>query len=650
MRQRRAHNAIFQSQGDRHAVPPNDSQGHKLPRGKNMRLEYQITERRLLLVLLLVCAALLLLGSRMAQLQVMQHEHFTTLSDSNRMRLQPLPPTRGLIYDRNGVLLAGNLPSHRLEIVREQLADGFEATLEQLRSLVTIEPTDVDRFFRLSRNRAPYSGVPLRFNLSEDEVARLSVDLHRMAGVAIQADLTRYYPLGPQVAHTVGYVGRIDEREMQVIDTSQYAGSTHIGKTGIERSYEDLLRGRVGHQRVETNAQGRILRVLDKTPPVPGMNVYLSLDVRLQNHAKQALGEQSGAIVAIDPRNGEVLAFVSTPDYDPNLFVNGISHADYRALNTDPERPLFNRALLGAYPPGSTIKPMMSVAGMTMGVADQNRSVYCPGYFTLPGQSSRRFRDWLRTGHGMVNMTRAVAESCDVYYYQLALDMGIERLYEHLTQFGFSHRTGIDLVGERAGLIPSPEWKRRVHNQPWYTGETVIAGIGQGYMLTTPLQLAHATAALAMRGQRFRPRLLYATQGQNGQGYALTEAESLPPVGYDDQTGWRYINHSMIEVVHGRRGTARRIGQGLDYQIAGKTGTSQVFGLGQDEEYDAGRLPRHLHDHALFIAYAPADKPRIAIAAIVEHGGGGSSVAAPIVRQVLDGYFELWSETADLSE
>ncbi len=632
------------------AVATVDAKEPKLPRGRNIRVEHQLTKRRLVWVLVLACTALLLLGSRMAQLQVMQHEHFTTLSDGNRMRLQPLPPTRGLIFDRNGVLLAGNLPSHRLEITREQLEQSFDDTVQQLRDLVAIEPVDVDRFRRLSRNRAPYSGVPLRFNLSEDEVARLSVNLHRMPGVRIEADLTRHYPLGPQAVHTVGYVGRIDDREMQIIDVRQYAGSTHIGKTGIERSYEQLLHGRVGHQRVETNAQGRVLRVLDKTPPVPGMNLYLSLDIRLQQYAKEALGEQSGAVVAIDPRNGEVLAFVSTPDYDPNLFVNGISHTDYRALNTHPERPLFNRALLGAYPPGSTIKPMMSVAGFSTGVADHNRSVFCPGFFTLPGQSSRRFRDWLRTGHGTVNMVRAVAESCDVYYYQLALDMGIERMYEHLTQFGFSYTTGIDLVGERAGLIPSPEWKRRVHNQPWYTGETVIAGIGQGYMLTTPLQLAHATAALAMRGQRFRPRLLYATQGQNGRGYALTEPELLPPVGYDDPTGWRYINHSMIEVVHGRRGTARRIGQGLDYQIAGKTGTSQVFGLGQDEEYDAGRLPRHLHDHALFIAYAPADQPQIAIAAIVEHGGGGSSVAAPVVRQILDGYFRLWEQTADLSQ
>lgn len=613
-------------------------------------MENQLSGRRLLLIMLLASLALLLLVGRMAQLQVIQHDHFTTLSDSNRMRLQPLPPTRGLIYDRNGVLLAGNLPSHRLELVREQL-DGFDATLERLRERVAIEPVDVDRYRRLSRNRAPYSGVPLRFNLTEQEVASLSIELHQLPGVSIKADLMRYYPLGRQAVHTVGYVGRIDERELRMIDTSQYAGSTHIGKTGIERAYETRLHGRVGHQQVETNAQGRVLRVLDRTPPVPGKNLHLSIDIRLQSRAKQALGDHSGALVAIDPRNGEVLALVSMPDYDPNPFVNGIDYASYQALNTSRERPLFNRAVMGVYPPGSTIKPMMSVAGLAMGVSDPNRSVYCPGFFTLPGQSSsRRFRDWLRGGHGTVNLTRAVAESCDIYYYQLALDMGIDRMHEHLTQFGFGQPTGIDLLGERAGLIPSTEWKRRVHKQPWYAGETVIAGIGQGYMLTTPLQLAHATAALAMRGQRFQPRLLHATRDQNGRDYTLLEPVPLPAVDYDDATGWRYINHAMVEVVHGRRGTARRVGQGLNYRMEGKTGTAQVFSLGQDEEYDASRLARHLHDHALFVAYAPAERPRIAIAAIIEHGGGGSAVAAPIVRQVLDAYFQMLRDETGFPE
>lgn len=637
-----------QRQSDNPTSQLTDPRGRALPRGKDTRLEYRLTGRRLLVTLLIVCTALLILVGRMAQLQVIQHEHFTTLSESNRVRLQPLPPTRGLIFDRNGVLLAGNLPSHRLEVIREQ-QDDFKATVEKLRSLVTIEPVDVDRFRRLGRNRAPYSGVPLRFNLTDDEVARLSVELHRLPGVSIKADLMRHYPLGRQAVHTVGYVGRIDERELRMIDTSQYAASTHIGKTGIERAYEELLHGRVGHQQVETNAQGRVLRVLDKTPPVPGKNLYLSLDIRLQNHAKEALGDYSGAIVAIDPRNGEVLALVSMPDYDPNPFVNGIDYASYQALNTSGERPLFNRAVMGAYPPGSTIKPMMSVAGLSLGVTDPNRSVYCPGFFSLPGQS-RRFRDWLRGGHGTVNMTRAMAESCDVYYYQLALDMGIDRMNEHLSRFGLGQPTGIDLVGERAGLIPSTEWKRRVHNQPWYAGETVISGIGQGYVLTTPLQLAHATAALAMRGQRFQPRLLHATRGQNGRDYSLVEPVALPSVDYDDALGWRYINHSMVEVVHGRRGTARRIGEDLPYRMAGKTGTAQVFSLGQDEEYDADRLARHLHDHALFIAYAPEDRPRIAIAAIIEHGGGGSSVAAPIVRRVLDAYFQLGGDETGIPE
>ncbi len=613
-----------------------DARGRQVPRRKDAGLERSLYRRRLLAALVLILLAVAVLIGRMAKLQVLDHEHFTTLSEHNRVRLQPLTPTRGLIFDRNGVLLAENLPSHRLELVREQIED-LDATLEQLRTLVAIDDNDINRFKRLSRGRAPYSGVPLRFNLSTAEVARLAVELHRLPGVDISADLHRHYPLGRHAVHVVGYVGRIDEQELKIIDVGQYAGSSHIGKTGIERSHETALHGRVGHQQVETNAQGRVLRVLQKTSPVPGQNLYLTIDIRFQRAVEQALGDYTGAIVALEPSTGEVLALASQPGYDPNPFVNGIDHASYRALNSSPERPLFNRAVLGMYPPGSTIKPMMALIGLDSGVHTRNSSIYCPGFFAIPGQE-RRFRDWRRSGHGSVNLTRAVAESCDVYFYQLALDLGIERMNEQLARFGLGAPTGIDLVGERGGLIPSIEWKRRVHQQPWYAGETVIAGIGQGYMLTTPLQLAHATATVAMQGQRYQPRLLQARQDQASLQVEAEPPKPLTSMEIEQPLHWRYVIQSMDEVVHGRRGTARRIGETAPYRIAGKTGTAQVFSLAPDQEYDARTLDRRLHDHALFIAFAPLEDPQIALAVIVEHGGGGSSVAAPIARQVLDAY------------
>lgn len=613
-----------------------DTRGRQVRRGKDATVERQLFRRRLIVALLLTGLAVAVLIGRLAQLQVLEHEHFTTLSENNRVRLQPLPPTRGLIFDRNGVLLADNLPSHRLELVIEQI-EGLESTLARLRELVTISNADIERFRRLSRGRAPYSGVPLRFNLSEAELARLAVELHRMPGVDISADLTRHYPLGPHAVHAVGYVGRIDERELQTIDVAQYAGSTHIGKTGVERAYEEVLHGRVGHQQVETNARGRVLRILQKTSPVPGRNLHLTIDIEFQRAAARALGDYTGAVVALDPRNGEVLALVSRPGYDPNPFVNGIDYASYRALNTSPDRPLFNRAVLGMYPPGSTIKPMMGLIGLETGIHSRNSSVYCPGYFQLPGHE-RRYRDWRRGGHGTVNLTRSIAESCDVYYYQLALELGIDRMHEQLARFGLGVSTGIDLVGEKSGLVPSTEWKRRVHGQPWYAGETVIAGIGQGYMLTTPLQLAHATGVVAMQGQRARPRLLLARQAQGSRRIEPEPTSYHEPFAAREPLHWRYVIHAMDEVVHGRRGTARRIGADAPYRIAGKTGTAQVFSLAEDQEYDAEQLDRRLHDHALFIAFAPVEEPRIAVAVIVEHGGSGGAVAAPIARQILDAY------------
>lgn len=608
-----------------------------LKQSKDQRLESDLFNRRALVALGLVMCGLLGLAARMSYLQVINHEHFSTLSDNNRIRLRPLPPTRGLIYDRNGLLLADNLPSYRLEVTPEQI-DDLDQTLNELRQRISISDQDISRFRKL-KARTPNSSIPLRFNMNEQEVARLAVDLHRFPGVEIKAYLTRHYPLRGHAAHIVGYVARIDERELARIDASQYAGSTHIGKIGIERSYEDLLRGQVGYQQVETNAQGRVLRVLSQTPPTPGQNIYLSIDMRLQKVAEKALEGYNGALVAIDPRNGEVLAMASVPTYDPNPFVNGIDSATYNALNTSPDRPLFNRALRGVYPPGSTVKPAVGLAGLELGVFDRNHTVYCPGFYRLPGQD-HRFRDWKHSGHGSTNLDKAITESCDVYFYDLAANLGIERLYDYLDQFNLGRPTEIDLLGEKSGLLPSPEWKRKVHRQNWFVGETLIAGIGQGYMLATPLQLAQMTASLANRGKHFKPRLLHATQDPATQALALEPPRPLPNIPIKDRRNWDYTVAAMEHVIHASNGTAKKIAEGLTYRMAGKTGTAQVFSLGQDEKYDASKLAKKLHDHALFVAFAPADNPRIAVALIAEHGGGGSSTAAPIARRVIDTYLQ----------
>jgi penicillin-binding protein 2 len=435
--------------------------GEPLAREKDNTAESELFFRRALVVLFAVFLSFLAVAGRLVYLQVLNHERFTTLSESNRVRLQPLPPTRGFIYDRNGVLLADNLASYHLEITREQVKD-LDTTLAELRQRIELTDADVERYRKLARRAPPYTGVPLRFRLSDEEIARLAVDLYRLPGVDIKADLTRRYPLGPLAVHAIGYVGRIDENELRRLDPGQYSGSTHIGKTGVERSYEDLLRGHTGWQQVETNAEGRPLRVLSRTPPVPGQHIYLSIDMRLQAVAEKALEDYNGAIVAIDPRNGEILALASQPTYDPNPFVNGIDFASYRVLNTSKDRPLLNRALRGIYPPGSTIKPLMALAGLEYGEVNRYSGVFCPGFYRLPG-SSHKFRDWRRGGHGSVSMDRAIAQSCDVYFYNLAFNLGIDRIHEFLDRFHMGRPTGVDLPGEKGALLPSQEWKRRVH-------------------------------------------------------------------------------------------------------------------------------------------------------------------------------------------
>jgi penicillin-binding protein 2 len=603
---------------------------------KDYASETRLIQRRLMVAAIGVVVLLSIVLGRLYVLQVVDQEHFTTLSNSNRMRFKALPPTRGLIYDRNGVVLADNLPAYRLEIIREQV-DDLDATLARLGELVEISDSEIRRFRKASRRRRPFESVPLLLNLSDEEVARLAVNIHKFQGVEINARLTRYYPMGPLAVHALGYVGRIDEKDLNDLDESNYAGTSHIGKLGLEKYYERDLHGEVGLQRVEVNAAGRTLRVLEEQPPLPGNNLRLTIDAGLQILGEKLIGDERGALVALDPRNGEVLALVSMPNYDPNLFVNGISFKDYRELRESRDRPLFNRALTGQYPPGSTTKPLFGLAGLEYGVTTPAKKVFCPGYYQLP-IDERKYRDWKKTGHGPIRLSDAITESCDVYFYDLSYRLGIDRMSEFMFAYGFGKRSGIDTTGERPGLMPSREWKRRIRGQPWFPGETLITGIGQGAFSATPLQLASGIAALAMKGKRYKPHLVKSIEYVSDREERVIEPELLEDHKIRRPGNWKAVVKGMVNVVHGVRGTARKAGEGAVYTIAGKTGTAQVFGIKQDEEYDSEKIAKRLRDHALFVAFAPAEDPRIAVAVIVENGEHGGSVAAPIARAIMDAW------------
>jgi len=605
---------------------------------KDHFFESRLFMSRVIALVLFAGILLMVLLSRLWYLQVIEHEHFTTLSEDNRVKLQPIPPNRGLIYDRNGTLMAENLPSYRLEITPEQV-DDMGATLSALEDIIGIREIDRTRFEKLLNRKPGFEAIPLRFHLNDREVAQFSVNRHKFPGVEITAGLARHYPHGKIAAHALGYVSRIDEKALKSVDTSNYRGTTHVGKIGLEKAYESLLHGTVGYQQVETTAQGRVLRVLKRTSPVSGRNIYLTLDLQVQAAAERAFGDYSGSAVAINPNNGDILAMVSLPAYDPNAFVNGIDYADYAALRDNKREPLFNRTLRGQYPPGSTVKPFMGLAGLEQGITGRHSATYCPGFYTLPG-STRKYRDWKRKGHGTVNLHSAIVQSCDVYFYDLAGSLGIDRIHDYLSHFGFGKPTGIDIQGELSGLLPSKEWKRRRRDQPWFPGETVITGIGQGFFLVTPLQLATATATLAKNGLVMQPKIVHVEQEANSDELLPHQPELVETITVNNQDHWDAVINAMIDVVHSPRGTARRIGEDSPYRIAGKTGTAQVFGLKEDEEYDAETLERKLRDHALFVAFAPVDDPQIAVAVIVEHGGGGGSVAAPIARSIMDAYLQ----------
>ena len=603
---------------------------------KDSSRESRLMSLRAVNAAIIVAILTLVLVGRLVHLQVFKHQHFTTLSENNRVKIVPVAPTRGLIFDRQGEILAQNLPAYSLEVVPEVIED-VDTLIAQLREIIAITDTDEEEFLAALARKRRFEKVPLRLRLDDREVARFSVNRHRFPGVDIGARLTRNYPFGELGVHLVGYVGRISKRELDRIDQAGYRGTSHIGKTGIEASYEDWLHGKVGYQRVEANAQGRILRVLERHDPVPGRNLFLTMDAKLQRTAEVALGDENGAIVALDPMTGAVLAMASNPGFDPNLFVHGIGIESYRSLQRSPERPLFNRAVNGQYPPGSTIKPFLGLAGLERDISHTRGESWCPGWFKLPG-GKRRYRDWKKYGHGRIGLQGAIVRSCDVFFYELALALGIDRMHEYLSSFGFGQRTGIMLGGESRGLMPSRTWKRSNRGQAWFPGETVITGIGQGYMLATPLQLASATAAIATRGMRLRPKVVDRAVSPASGEIEEVEPETITTIESLDVSNWERIVEAMAGVVHGERGTARRINGEIAYRMAGKTGTAQVFSIGQNEEYDAAELDKKLHDHGLFIAFAPVEQPRIAVAVVVEHGGSGSAAAAPLARIVIDAY------------
>lgn len=595
--------------------------------------ESRLYNARLTIVAVAVLVLILMLFLRLAYLQVFAHRHFETLSQANRVKPLPIPPPRGLILDRHGFVLAQNYPVYTLEIIPEQV-DDMNALLEELKQVVNLNEADLKNFRKQLRERPRFENLLLRSHLTQEEAARLAVRRTYFSGVELEARLQRHYPLAGLGVHFLGYVARINEQELERIDKATYRGMQHIGKLGVELSYEKVLLGQVGFEKVETNAHGRSLRILERIAPVAGKNLQLNIDAKLQSLAEQALGKRRGAVIAMDPTTGGVLAFVSTPTYDPNPFVNGIAPDSYSALLNDPDKPLINRALNGQYAPGSTIKAFLGLAALETDKFDASKPVVCPGWFTLPG-SSHQFRDWKKGGHGIMDLHDAVVQSCDVYFYKLAVAMEVDAMKKFLASFGFSKKTGIDLSNESEGLLPSVKWKE-ARGQKWYPGETVVTGIGQGPVLVTPLQLAAATAALANHGVRPKPRLVRAVVDAKTGVAREMPIESSPPFPLKDRQHLDIMIQNLTDVVHTNKGTAYGIGYNASYKIAGKTGTAQVKSIAQGQVYSEKLTPERFRDHALFISFAPVGDPKVAVAVIVENGGHGSSAAAPIARKVMD--------------
>jgi penicillin-binding protein 2 len=600
--------------------------------------EIKLFRNRVLVMAVGIFLMVLVLLYRYYDLQVINHQEYATQSDRNRVHVQPIPPPRGLIFDRRGEVLADNKPSFTLSIVSPNPVE-LRNTIEILKTIIEITPSDLSKFYKLKKQqRHALDPVPLRFRLTEEEIARLAVNQYLLEGVEVNAEFVRNYPHKDMFAHVIGYTSRINEAELDNFSEEQkrrYSGTHAIGKIGIERQYENVLLGEVGSQNVETDARGRIMRVLDRIDPKQGSDLQLNLDLRLQETAVAAMQGRRGAVVAMDVQTGGVLVAVSNPGFDPNLFVTGISFRDYKNLNDDIDTPLLNRFLQGQYPPGSTVKPIVGLAGLVSGFTDPEREIFDRGFFTLPG-SSRIYRDWVLAktggGRGKVNLKRAIAESCDTYFWDLGTRMGIDPLSEIGTHFGLGRLTGIDIPNERKGIWPSREWKRRAYKEAWYPGDTVNMAIGQGYMLATPLQLAVMATTIASKGKRFRPQFIY-KKGDQVLAPVIEENYSTKP------EHWQAVIDGMVEVIHGERGTAHRyMSDKAEYRMAGKSGTAQVVGIAQNEKYNSALLLERHRDHALFVAFAPVEDPKIAVAVMIENAEGGSSKAAPVVRMVMDAH------------
>ncbi len=600
--------------------------------------ESRLFGARLTIVASVVVALTAVLFLRLAYIQIVNYRHFATLSQDNRIKPVPIPPVRGNIFDRNGVVLAQNYPVLTLEVIPDQVND-VGTMLAEIGKIVTLNERDLKLFARQLRERPRFESLTLRTHLTDEEAARFALVRHRWNGVHLRARLQRHYPQGALAVHAIGYVGRINEDEMENIDKSAYRGTQHIGKLGIEQSYEETLLGQVGINKIETDAHGRERenRALEREriAPVAGKHLHLSLDARMQALAEQALGKFKGVAIAMDPKTGAVLTFASTPTYDPNPFVNGIDTDTYALLRDSKDKPLLNRALNGQYAPGSTIKSFFGLAALDAG-ENPAKQITCPGWYSLPG-SSHRFRCWKKAGHGSVDLHTAVVQSCDVYFYRLAVTLGIERLNTYLAGHGFGSPTSVDMRGESKGALPQPDARQR-RGQPWQPGETVITGIGQGAVLVTPLQLATAMSGIATRGLRPQPRLVQAIEDPTTKVRTPIAQSPKAASGAYTPEQFEIMVRNLTDVVHGEGGTARGIGWNAPYKIAGKTGTAQVKGVGQGESYVESRTAEHLRDHALFIAFAPVDDPTIAVAVIVENGGHGGSVAAPIARKLMDQY------------
>ncbi|MGB1237546.1 MAG: penicillin-binding protein 2 [Pseudomonadales bacterium] len=601
---------------------------------------------RAIIAFLLVLLAMGGLMSRMYYLQVIENDRYRGLSDNNRIQLKPEKPSRGLIYDRNGTLIADNRPSYSVTVLKEQAGKQIDQVIADVGNIIELSASDIERFNkRLKRRRRPYESVLLRSRLSDAEIAKLAVNTHRLPGVRVESDLIRYYPYGETLVHAMGYVGRINERELQRVDERNYSATNYIGKLGIEKFYEDILHGTVGMQKVETNARGRVMRVLEEVEPVPGRDLQLSIDLKLQQVTEKLLQGEKASVVAIDPKTGGILALVSTPGYDPNLFVTGISNKDYSALRDSSELPLFNRAIRGGYPPGSTIKAITAMAAIDTDSVPVTHTVYDPGWYTIANDRyKRKYRDWKRGGHGKVDVNLAIAQSCDVWFYDAGNKTGVDNMSSYLEQFGFGAVTSVDLPEAIPAILPTKAWKKKRYKQPWYPGDSINLSIGQGYLVATPLQLATSAMILANRGKWHQPRMLMGYRETNERGEVVLIDPPAPdkPVPQDvkvnNEAIWDVVIKGMVDVVNGKRGTARKIGADAPYTIAGKTGTAQVVGIKQGERYDASKLEKRFQDHALFIAFAPVEDPKIALAVVVENGGGGSSTAAPLARKVLDAY------------